>query len=145
MCIRDRAGLTLRQKNPKAAWAGGMPGPLDGGMGLTAPTMPGTPLYDAGLDKGDRIVSVDGRPLADQQAWTAILSRHAPGDRLPIVYRQRGGERSTILTLAEDPTIEVMPNEKIGQPLTPEQTRFRQSWLGPRPVPTTASPVPPSQ
>ena len=73
-----QAGLTLRRKNPNAAWAGGMPGPVEGVMQMTAATIPGTPLYDAGLDKGDRIVSVDGRPLADQKDWTAILSRHAP-------------------------------------------------------------------
>jgi predicted metalloprotease with PDZ domain len=136
-----QAGLTLRKAHPNAAWAGGTPGPVDGGMGLTVPTAPGTPLYEAGLDKGDRIVSVDGRPLATQAEWTALLSRHAPGDRLPIVYRQRGSERNAILTLAADPMIEVVPNEKIGQPLTPEQTRFRRAWLGPLPVPAALPPA----
>ena len=86
-------------------------------------------------------VSVDGRPLATQEEWTALLSRHAPGDRLPIVYRQRGSERNAILTLAADPMVEVVPNEKIGQPLTPEQTRFRRAWLGPLPVPAALPPA----
>ncbi|HJO67517.1 MAG TPA: PDZ domain-containing protein, partial [Sphingomonas sanguinis] len=130
-----QAGLTLRAARPGKAWAGPSPIKSDTGLSLATPTAPGTPFYEAGLDKGDQIVSVDGTPMTTPEAWAALIDRHAPGDRLAIVYRQRGGERSGTLTLAADPMMEIVRNEGLGQALTPEQTRFRQAWLGPRPVP----------
>ena len=130
-----QAGLTLRAARPGKAWAGPSPIIGDAGLALATPTAPGTPFYQAGLDKGDQIVSIDGTPVTTPEAWTALIDRHAPGDTLAIVYRQRGGERSGTLTLAADPTMEIMTNERLGQKLTPEQARFRQAWLGPRPVP----------
>ncbi|WP_267434687.1 PDZ domain-containing protein [Sphingomonas sp. GM_Shp_1] len=131
-----QAGLTLRPQHPDTAWAGATPVKGDGGLTIGASTAPGTPLYEAGLDKGDEIVSVDGRPVADAAAWSALLAAHKPGDRLPIVYRQRGGERRATMTLIADPNMEIVPDERIGRTPTPEQTRFRQAWLGPRPVAT---------
>lgn len=136
-----QAGLTLRPAHPGAAWAGALPAAGDGGLTITTPTAPGTPLYDAGLDKDDVILSVDGRPVADAQGWTALLAAHKPGDRLPIAYRQRSGERRSELTLIADPDMQVIPNERLGQKLTPAQTRFRRSWLGPRPVTPGPGPV----
>ncbi len=90
--LLNAGGADLRRKNPNAAWAGGMPGPVEGVMQMTAATIPGTPLYDAGLDKGDRIVSVDGRPLADQKDWTAVPVAPCPrrpySDRLSPARRR---------------------------------------------------------
>jgi len=137
-----QAGLTLRPAHAEAAWAGATPVAGEDGLTLTSATAPGTPLYDAGLDKGDRIVSLDGKPLADAGAWTTLLAAHAPGDRLPIVYRQRGAERRTTLTLGVDPTMQIVPDETLGRTLTPAQVRFRRSWLGETSVGTSpASPA----
>ncbi|MCT8003083.1 PDZ domain-containing protein [Sphingomonas sanguinis] len=136
-----QAGLTLRPVHPDAAWAGGTPAKGDDGMTIVAPTAPGTPLYDAGLDKGDVIVSIDGRPVADAAAWTALLAAHKPGDRLSIVYRQRGGERRATMILVADPNQEILLDESLGQSPTPRQMRFRQAWLGPRPLVGRIGPV----
>ena len=131
-----QAGLTLRVANPGAAWAGVGVTLGDSGLTLAKASAPGTPFYDAGLDKGDQIVSVDGRSVTTPEDWAARLGRHAPGDHMPITYRQRGRERSGTLTLIADPTLEIVPNEKLGTALTPVQVRFRHAWLGAKPVPT---------
>ncbi|WP_314372595.1 M61 family peptidase [Sphingomonas paucimobilis] len=125
-----QAGFTLRAAHPQAAWAGAAPAVQDGKLTIAAPTRPGTALYDAGLDKDDVIVSLDGQPIPTVEAWTALLARHVPGDRLPIIYRGRTGERQAVLMLTADPTMEIVANEKIGQPLTAVQRRFRDNWLG---------------
>ncbi|MGE7206252.1 M61 family metallopeptidase [Sphingomonas sp. NPDC019816] len=125
-----QAGFTLRAAHPRATWAGMSPVVQDGGLTLAMPTRPGTPLHDAGLDKGDVIVALDGRPVSTSDEWAAILARHTPGDRVPITYRGRAGERQATLTLAVDPTMEIVANETLGQPLTKAQRRFRDSWLG---------------
>ena len=125
-----QAGFTLRAAHPQAAWAGAAPAVQDGKLTVSAPTRPGTALYDAGLDKDDVIVSLDGQPMPTVEAWTVLLDRHVPGDRLPIIYRGRTGERQAVLTLTADPKMEIVANEKIGQPLTAVQRRFRDNWLG---------------
>jgi len=130
-----QAGLTLRPARPRSAWAGPSLVKGDAGLLLTSPTAPGTPFYEAGLDKGDQIVSVDGKSMTTPEDWAALLAAHAPGDRLAIVYRQRGGERSGTLTLIADPTMEIVPNERLGKAPTAEQSRFRQAWLGAKPTP----------
>ncbi|WP_343527099.1 PDZ domain-containing protein [Sphingomonas sp.] len=125
-----QAGLTLRLAHPGTAWTGGSP--TDGKDGLTIGFQPApdTPLYDAGIDKGDQIVSIDGQTPGGAQQWIAMLAAHAPGDRLPIVYRQRGIERHATLTLAADPAQEIVPDERLGRTLTTAQIAFRRKWLG---------------
>ena len=125
-----QAGFTLRPAHPDAAWAGAAPTAKDGVLTLAAPSRPGTALYAAGLDKDDVILSLDGQPVTTSEAWAATLARHAPGDRLPITWRNRAGERQAELTLTADPTMEIVANETLGQSLTAAQRRFRDGWLG---------------
>ena len=127
-----QAGLTLRSANPGRAWAGAVAFETEGGLPrLSRYPAPETPIYAAGLDKGDRIVSVGGMPIATEADWSEAIGRHAPGDIVDIVFEQRGSKRQARLTLANDPTLEVVRNETIGKPLTPRQSAFRASWMGP--------------
>ncbi|MET4896735.1 PDZ domain-containing protein [Sphingomonadaceae bacterium jetA1] len=142
-----QAGLTLRPAHPKAAWAGGTPMSPSGsetGLTLGGATAPGTPLYRAGLDKGDQIIAADDTPLTTVEAWTALLAGHQPGDTITLTVRQRGMERQATLALVADPGVEIVPNERAGLSVTAAQQRFRRSWLGPRPIPERiAEPVAP--
>jgi predicted metalloprotease with PDZ domain len=99
---------------------------------VTAATSAGTPLYEAGLDRGDRLVSADGRPIAGQEEWAALLAARAPGDSLPLVFQQRGREIRAVLRLRADPRLEVRPAELAGASLTEAQRVFRSAWLGSR-------------
>jgi hypothetical protein len=63
----------------------------------------------------------------------SAFARRKPGDRLPVSYEDRSGTVRTVsVTLAEDPALELVPVERMGGSLSPEQRRFRRSWLGPR-------------
>jgi hypothetical protein len=49
------------------------------------------------------------------------------------VYVDRGGvEKTTIVSLAEDPHLEVVPIERTGGNLTQAQRTFRDRWLAAR-------------
>jgi predicted metalloprotease with PDZ domain len=97
---------------------------------LARDTMPGTPLYEAQLARGDRIVSLGRFRIESQADWTAALARHRPGERAEIRFAQRGRERVAQLVLAADPTVEIVRSEAAGGTVTPAQRAFRDDWLG---------------
>ncbi|MNT82908.1 hypothetical protein D3C72_2227060 [compost metagenome] len=59
-----------------------------------------------------------------------INSDHKPGDILDITYQHRGIEKTTKLTLTENPAMEIVSIEKTGGTLTPAMQNFRTNWLG---------------
>lgn len=126
-----RAGLLLRRANPGRATLGRAQIRFNSdGAILTAGTLRGSPLYQAGLSRGDRITSIDGRPVTSAAELDAILAARAPGDQVTITFEQRGRSRTATLTLAEDDRLEVVTFEKAGREVTPEIRRFREEWLG---------------
>ncbi len=59
-----------------------------------------------------------------------VLGRHKPGDAIPISFVRRGGEKvEGVITLDEDPRVEIVTIESTGGTLSPEQKRFRDAWL----------------
>ena len=56
---------------------------------------PGGPAADAGIRRGDLIVSVDGRDVRAPRDVAAAVQRHRVGDRVTVVVR-RGGRRVTV-------------------------------------------------
>ncbi len=127
------AGFILRPARPQAAWAGDVGLRYGGGAAVVlAPTPIGSPLYAAGLDRNDRITSLDGRTLNSADDWTAILASHKPGDVIPIAFESRGTTINTTVTLAADPRIEIVPFEAVAEPVTDAVRAFRAAWLGAR-------------
>ena len=125
------AGLLLRRANPDRASLGDVSLEFDGKAAvISGSTLIGSPLYDAGLDHGDEIISVGRFRIDDEADWERVLERHDPDDVAPIRFIQRGHERSANITFDSDPTIEVVTLEAAGRDVTAEQRRFRASWLG---------------
>jgi predicted metalloprotease with PDZ domain len=127
-----RAGFVLRRVRPGA----GLLGPVQLDYGTTGArimgsTLIGSPLYRAGLDAGDVITTLNGRPLESDSVYQAIKAAHRPGDRLEVQYVSRGMARTGSLTLAEDPRLEVVTSEEAGLPLSQTARGIREAWLGP--------------
>jgi serine protease Do len=60
-----------------------------------------TPAARAGLRAGDVVVAVDGRPIDDDRALVAVISRLRPGD-LVLLEVERDAQRETVtVTLGE--------------------------------------------
>jgi len=58
--------------------------------------LPGEPAEQAGLKPGDRLISVDGKPLEDWHAWVEYV-RQRPGRPLQLKIERDGQERSLVL------------------------------------------------
>ena len=64
----------------------------------------GTPAAGAGLQKGDVITAVDGQTVDSNDALTAGLHGHHPGDQVKVTWSDASGASHTAtITLAEGP------------------------------------------
>lgn len=124
-------GMVLRPARPEAGSIGRLAlADGDGGVEVVAPVPPGTPAYRAGLSSGDRIVRIDGVDVSTAAAVESALARRRPGSAVTLTVEQRGALKKARLTLAADPTLEVVTFEAAGQPVTPAIRAAREAWLG---------------
>ncbi|HEX7050654.1 MAG TPA: PDZ domain-containing protein, partial [Longimicrobiales bacterium] len=135
------AGLLLRKADPDGPTLGrvGIRFGDDGAI-VATPTLVDSPLYEAGVDRGDRIISLGGREIHEEADLRAALAGRAPGDVLTIEFEQRGRHRTASLALAADPRLEVVTFEAAGRQVTDAIRAFRAAWLGSK-QPAKASPV----
>lgn len=135
------AGILVRKSQAGAAWigdfqsGGGRQGAASATavpLTITAPMLIGTPLYDAGLERGDRITALDGKPLTTDAELHAAIAAHKPGDKVTIAFDNRAGHREATLTIAENPALQVVTFEEAGMNPTDQQLAFRAKWLSTR-------------
>ncbi len=62
----------------------------------------GSPADEAGLQRGDVVTQVDGRPVQDSQSLTATVRQFAPGDAAEVTVRRDGEEQTMEVTFAAD-------------------------------------------
>jgi S1-C subfamily serine protease len=66
--------------------------------------VPGSPAEQAGLTRGDEIVSMDGTAVDSPTKLTSLLTPHHPGDRVRVSALDQTGQPTTVtVTLAAGP------------------------------------------
>jgi predicted metalloprotease with PDZ domain len=81
-------------------------------------------LYNAGIDSGDTIKTIDGQP-ATPATWRALANKR-PSENVTLGVLRRGGETiQRTITLKEDPTVRVVAMQNPSA----AQKAFRDSWL----------------
>jgi serine protease Do len=65
---------------------------------------PGSPAERAGLSEGDRLVSIDGRPITSPLDWEIGLLDAGVGSQVEVVYRRGERERRGRLAVGELPS-----------------------------------------
>lgn len=129
--VLARAGLQLRNAASGRASLGAVNFTRDTAMVVVAGNTPvGSPIYQAGVDRGDRILTLDGKTLKTASEIDAILAAHKPGEEIAIIYESRGQQYTRTLKLVEREQMEVVTNEKAGVPVTDQMKALREGWLG---------------
>ncbi len=125
------AGLLLQMANADSATLGQLSLRFDGKDAfIDANTLIGSPLYQTGLDRGDRIMRVGRIRVRDQDDWDKAMKRHDPGDTVTIVFERRGNTRAAEITFVEDNKLEVVTFESADMKVSRKQRAFRKAWLG---------------
>ncbi len=127
------AGFQLRKENPGSAVIQFGEAKID--FSASSPTISqntiiGSPLYKAGIDRGDKLLSLGGAAIRNARELQRILATHEPGDTLAVTYESLGVEYENTVTLAEDQTLQLIPYEETGMDVKEEMKTFRESWLG---------------
>ncbi|WP_066662047.1 MULTISPECIES: M61 family metallopeptidase [unclassified Sphingomonas] len=127
-----KAGLVLRPADASRAWIGtsNVTGGGDEPVRLGEIPVPGSPLYAAGLTRGDTITALDGKPIATPADFRTALAALKPGQPAAITFATRAGPGSATLTPQADPKLAIMALERTGGTPTPAQIAFRRAWLG---------------
>lgn len=137
-----RAGVFLRKASTPKIYTGAQNFTFtDRGAEIAAVTPRGSPLYNAGLDRGDRIPEWDGKAIKAQADMTTLLDAHKPGDKIKRKVETRAGNKDVELELAGPPGYEMEPYEMAGKELTPEMKTFRDSCLSSKAIHPAPSPV----
>ncbi|MFN7929125.1 MAG: PDZ domain-containing protein [Blastocatellia bacterium] len=124
-----KAGFQLRKARPGKIWLDAPLREQGGALVVAGPTNWLGAMYKAGLDRGDKLLSLDGQAVKMMADVQGVMERHKPGNTIAIEFEQRGVKRTAQMTLLEDPQIEVVPFEAIKQDVTAEMKKLRAAWL----------------
>jgi predicted metalloprotease with PDZ domain len=128
-----RAGFLARPAAPDEGWVGDpFISAFEGRVVVAGPTGMGTPLYEAGLAAGDRIISVSGNTVATDVEYRDAVRKLKPGSRVRLSWVGREGPMSAEVTVRANPRVEVVTCEAAGRTPTAEQLAFRNAWLASR-------------
>ncbi len=126
------AGLLLRKAAPgRAAIGAGLS--YEGGQAvILTPTVAGRAAYEAGLEQGDRIVTLNGRELTSAADAAAAMQGRQVGDTVVAEVERNGTRWRASLVLRENPRMELVTYETARMPVTDEIRAFRERLLASR-------------
>jgi predicted metalloprotease with PDZ domain len=128
-----QAGFVVRLAAPGQAWLGDVAWRAEGGgLILQAGPLVGTPIYLAGLDRGDKLLTIGGRAASSAEVVSEVLAGLQAGAVVPVTFESRGQAISATMQLSLSPRVEVRTLEEAGQTPTAAQMAFRQRWLASR-------------
>jgi serine protease Do len=132
--VRGYMGVNVTDVTPDLARAFELPAGTKGA--LVQQVVPKAPAAKAGLEAGDVILSLNGKPLDSSGSLTRGVALVAPGEKVTLGVRRRGADKSFTFAVAQRPDEEPVeggegeeggaePGKalKLGvrlQPLTPE-------------------------
>jgi putative serine protease PepD len=67
--------------------------------GAGEPVVPGGPADKAGIQPGDVVVAVDGKPVADSSELIVAIRARAPGDTIRLTIERDGRKQTVPVTL----------------------------------------------
>lgn len=125
--LLKNAGVELVLNQPQTNWIGQVSF-KQGRQGIVVdnPTRKFTPIYDAGINSGDEIVSFNGKPVTKTDEFQATLKDLKIGDEVAIEFISYGEKVQSKIKIAENP----MQKAKMVDNPTDKQLQFLNDWIG---------------
>lgn len=121
-----QAGIDLEKENGDAPWFGAYVFIRDSTAEVSSNPYQDSPAYKAGLDNGDKIISVNDKQVIEFESFSDLIDTFSIGETVDITYLRYGKERETILKFEADPAYKTVPMDKPNK----AEKKFRSSWLG---------------
>jgi putative serine protease PepD len=77
---------------------------LTSGTATVAEVRAGTPADKAGLQAGDVITALDGKPVTSSSGLQTAIDTHKPGDQVTLTFKRNGAEKTAQVTLSARPS-----------------------------------------
>lgn len=120
-------GLQLTQAKPKQAFlTSATLLEQNKQLKVDSNTLIGSPLYQAGVDKGDLLLKLGRTKLKSKKQWDKALAQYKVGDTAELSFSSRGKTYTTQVTFAADPALMLTELKDATQ----KQLHRRQLWLG---------------
>ena len=123
--LLQQFGVSFELENPGKASLGGTIRERDGVWKLTSNALIGSPLYEAGIEVEDEIISIGGVRLSSVQSVDEILERRRPGQSLEIVFSRWGEEKRVRVTLVESNRIKTEIDNRANR----RARALREAWI----------------
>lgn len=117
-------GLKL-ERDPQKAFFGASLMDTSDGVGISRNVARNTPAYEAGLNQGDFIVSVDDTQLNNEEQFEEILKSKKPGDQLQLEIKRYNDTFTKEVKLTSDPAYTIRIDEKAPA----KAVKAREAWL----------------
>ncbi|MFV1884668.1 MAG: M61 family metallopeptidase [Balneola sp.] len=123
--LLQQFGVNFELENPGQASLGGTIREQGGVWRLTSNALIGSPLYEAGIEAEDEIISIGGVRLSSVESVDEILERRRPGQSLEIVFSRWGKEKRARVTLVESNRIKTEINTRANR----QARAKREAWI----------------
>ncbi|GAB5409728.1 MAG: M61 family metallopeptidase [Balneolaceae bacterium] len=121
----DQMGVNFELENPSKADLGRAIKERDGVWKLTTNARIGSPLYEAGIESEDEIISIGGVQLSEVDSIDEILERRRPGQSVEVVFLRWGEEKRARVTLRASDRF----NTEIDSRANRQKMARREAWL----------------
>lgn len=120
----ETVGLKMEQDKEKAFFGASL-STTENGLEISRSTTKGSPAYEAGLDAGDVLLSVDGEKLTSTDVFTTLIKNHKVGDKVKVNFNRFGKTMATEVTLSFDPTYTISIDDSASK----KAVKAREIWL----------------
>jgi predicted metalloprotease with PDZ domain len=120
------AGIRITPEFPNRAWLGSGLEVSSGDLMLTQTPTLASPLYQAGLDRGDHVLDIGGEDISSEDDLSAYFEDHEAGEVVTVRFESRGQAFEASLTLGTNPALagELAPDAAS----TPAERDFLRRW-----------------
>jgi predicted metalloprotease with PDZ domain len=129
----DKLGYKLIKKNPNRPSIGFVRLKFEGDTAtLLSQPLINSAMYEAGVNKGDLILSIDDQPVTSYPELNFIIGTRKIEDEINIKYVHLGKLKSSSFKLKEDNQMVLIPKEQFSIRMKDEELKLRKTWLSSR-------------
>lgn len=121
--LYENFGITMRLADKGKVYTGNVK--LDDQSIIQSNLLKGTALYEAGMNKDDKLLSINGEEI-DVMNFNSVINALKVGESYAVTYEQLGKIKSGKFVAKQDPNIKLDYVKNPGKKVI----KMRESWLG---------------